>query len=115
MDAIALAATIYALAIVISLAVAVLIKGIGLISAAGNQVSVSPPTESPSSEPRAAPEEDIAIITAALTAAMGAHRIVHLEQRPRGQAWASQGRSAHHASHAPHAPGHQASPPERER
>ena len=114
MDALFLAAKIYALAVVISLAVAVLIKVLGLLTAAGHRGAVpADPPVIPAATP--APEEDVAIITAALTAAMGAHRIVHLEERARGQAWTAEGRSAHHASHAPHASGHPATPPDRKR
>jgi hypothetical protein len=45
----------------------------------------------------------LAIITAAVAAMMGAHRIVHIEMASRGFGWTAEARTVHHTSHAPRA------------
>jgi hypothetical protein len=48
-------------------------------------------------------EDHIAAISAAVTAMIGAHRIVHIEPAAHGPGWTVGGRAAHHQSHAvPH-------------
>jgi len=48
-------------------------------------------------------EDHIAAISAAVTAMIGAHRIVHIETAQHGPGWTVGGRAAHHSSHAvPH-------------
>lgn len=95
---------IYALAIVISMAVALLIKLIVVV------VSVRKPGAERVAQraPAAAaspPAEHVAAIAAAVYACLGAHRIVHIAERHRGHAWTTEGRTAHHASHnVPHHP-----------
>jgi hypothetical protein len=49
----------------------------------------------------AQPVDDIAVIAAAVHAMLGAHRIVHLEALPGGQAWAIEGRWMQQTSHSP--------------
>jgi hypothetical protein len=44
-------------------------------------------------------EYEVAAISAAIAAAIGAHRIVHIEPAY-GLGWQSEGRAAHHGSHA---------------
>jgi hypothetical protein len=51
--------------------------------------------------PLAAPPEDIAAIAAAVSAILGAHRIVHLETVHPEQAWALEGRWMQQTSHKP--------------
>ena len=99
---------IYGLAIIVSLAVAVVIKVIVVAlnmlerkPAAPAQPIVVPPA------PFAAEADHIAVIAAAVHAMIGAHRIVHIEAAPRHSGWAAEGRLAHHVSHTlPHHPKH---------
>lgn len=104
-DYVLLSLKIYALAIVISMAVAVMIKLIVLVVSAGR------PQASPVQQPQRTaatsgpPEEHVAAIAAAIYAFLGAHRIVHIEERSRNRAWTAEGRTAHHVSHnVPHHP-----------
>ena len=91
---------IYLLAIVISMAVAVLIRVIELVtSAAGGAARRARHSRHDAGESSREAEEDIAAIAAAVHAVLGMHRIVHIEERARGQAWTVAGRSAHHGSH----------------
>jgi hypothetical protein len=96
---------IYALAIVISMAVAVMIKLIVLaVSAVKPQSQPMVPTSVPAAA-SAPPSEHVAAIAAAVYAVLGVHRIVHIEERDRGRVWTAEGRMAHHASHnVPHRP-----------
>ncbi len=95
---------IYALAIAISMAVALLIRGVVVI--------VSLRQRKPQAEriltSAIAPSEvegHIAAISAAVYVLTGAHRIVHIRTQDRGGAWTGEGRYAHHASHSvPHRP-----------
>ena len=96
-----LALKIYLLAAAIAMAVAVLIKIVERVSVAAGGLArpdseVRQPTE-PSPDPL---EEDVPAIAAALQAILADHRIVHIEERERGQAWTAAGRSAHHGSHS---------------
>lgn len=118
MAAALLSLKIYALAIVISMAVAILISVIGLVirltagraDRAGRSMHEAPAVRGDTPD-----ENDIAAISAAVYAIVGAHRLVHIEERGRGQTWAAAGRSVHHASHAPMRQGSRAPPPERKR
>jgi len=97
---------IYGLAIIVSLAVAVVIK---VIVVALNMLERKPaaparPIAVPPA-PFAAEADHIAVIAAAVHAMTGAHRIVHIETSPHQSGWAAGGRQAHHASHTlPHHP-----------
>ena len=51
--------------------------------------------------PLVSPDEDIAVIAAAVYAMLGAHRIVHLEPVRTGRAWEIEGRWAQQTSHTP--------------
>ncbi|MFC1665684.1 hypothetical protein ACFL17_08670 [Pseudomonadota bacterium] len=96
---------IYLLAIIISLGVAVMIKLIVLtLSVVEPQSKKTMPVSSPALAPIPS-GEIVAAISAAIYAALGAHRIIHIEERGRGRAWAVEGRTAHHTSHnVPHRP-----------
>jgi hypothetical protein len=99
---------IYGLAIVVSLAVAVVIK---VIVVALNMLERKPAAPAqPAAAPPAAFAVDadhLAVIAAAVHAMSGAHRIVHIEAAPRHSGWAAEGRLVHHASHTlPHHPKH---------
>ncbi len=96
---------IYALAIVISMAVAVMIKLI-VLAVAVSRTDAEPAMPQPRQAAGAAPpQQHVAAIAAAIYACLGAHRIVHIEERSRNRAWTSEGRTAHHVSHnVPHHP-----------
>ena len=97
---------IYGLAIIVSLAVAVVIK---VIVVALNMLERKPaepaqPIAVPPA-PFAVEADHIAVIAAAVHAMTGAHRIVHIETGPHQSGWAAGGRQAHHSSHTlPHHP-----------
>lgn len=89
---------IYALAIAVALAVAAAIRGMTALLAAWGARHATQPTRA---EPAASeiPAEHVAAIAAALQAALGAHRIVHIETSRRGAGWGAEGRLQQHASH----------------
>jgi len=101
---------IYGLAIVVSLAVAVVIKVIAVVLHAFERKPAAAP------QPAAAPAPDLAVdvmadhvaaIAAAVYQMIGAHRILHIEDTRRRGEWVVEGRLAHHTSHAiPHHPKH---------
>ncbi len=88
---------VYLLAIVISMAVAVAIRGIVIV------LSRTHPVEPPGVRPHTAmqaqtpSEKDVAAIAAAVYAVMGEHRIVSIRTRRGG--WTTEGRLAQHSSH----------------
>lgn len=100
MDAVSQVLLMYGLAILISLLVAVLIKGIVAASGRLRRPSESstqapaPPVEEPA-------QDDIAVIAAAVYAMMGAQRIVHIEGVGHSRTWTASSRAAHYASHQP--------------
>ncbi|MEZ5933050.1 MAG: hypothetical protein R3F54_14070 [Alphaproteobacteria bacterium] len=104
-DLIGLSLQMYGLAIVISLIVALVIKGIvAVLSIAPKHAPSAPAPEASTSTPVAdtkRTEDDIAAITAAIYAVMGAHRIVHIENARRSHAWETEGRLMHQTSHLP--------------
>ncbi|QKS30977.1 MAG: hypothetical protein FAZ92_00795 [Accumulibacter sp.] len=91
---------VYGIAIVISLLVAVVIK---LMVVLGTRVDKSKPVEMPTGTVcpigPGVPDEDVAALSAAIFAAMGPHRILHIA--PASPGWATEGRAAHHHSHQP--------------
>ena len=106
-----LAAKIYLLAIAISMVVAVLIGVLGRVTAvAGTRPRRAPPPAERQMV-TASLDEDIPVIAAAVYAAFGAHRIVHIEQRGSGHLWSVTGRSAHHGSHNTPPPAKRPVPP----
>ena len=97
---------IYGLAIIVSLAVAVVIK---VIVVALNKLERKPAAPAQPAAVAPAPfaveADHIAVIAAAVHAMTGAHRIVHIETGPHQSGWAAGGRQAHHSSHTlPHHP-----------
>ncbi len=98
-EIILLSLTMYGLAIVISMFVALVIWGIGVSissqtkrEAPGSKVTMSAPVVDEA-------EADIAAIAAAVYAMLGAHRIVHIEDVGRGLSWTAEGRWMHQTSH----------------
>jgi len=98
---------IYGIVIIISMLVAVVIRGIvWMLSRQAAQAEAKAPAKPAVSPPVIAgiPQEHLAVITAAVAAMMGAHRIVRIDAPGRGYSWTAEARSVHHTSHAPRAP-----------
>jgi hypothetical protein len=101
----------YGLAAVVSMAIAAVIKAIVVLLnlaerkrtvavASGPAAAAMPPVSSgPAVRGSEIEAGHIAAISAAVYAAIGAHRIVHIEDARSG-GWSSEGRLAHHRSHA---------------
>nr|VFJ46954.1 MAG: hypothetical protein BECKFW1821A_GA0114235_101425 [Candidatus Kentron sp. FW]VFJ56227.1 MAG: hypothetical protein BECKFW1821B_GA0114236_102616 [Candidatus Kentron sp. FW] len=91
---------VYALAIVISLLVAVMIRGVvSTLSALGNKTSAT--IETPDTiVVNESNDDHIAAVTAAVWAMVGPYRIVHIEPTDRGRVWATESLLTHHTSHA---------------
>ncbi len=100
---ISLALFSFGLMVVIAALASVLIRGIVVVLAgakakappAATQVAIS---VEPAVDETAA---HVAAIAAAVYAVLGAHRLVHVHEVPRGPGWTTTGRLAHHASHLP--------------
>lgn len=91
---------VYGIAIVISLLVAVVIKVLVYLTARIEKAKpVDMPTGTVCPIGPGVPDEDVAALSAAIFAAMGPHRILHIA--PSGHGWASGGRAAQHSSHTP--------------
>ena len=105
-DAIGDMFVIYGIVIVISMLVAVVIRGIVLVLSRQARHGEAKTPAKPAAQPALAgvPQEHLAVITAAVAAMMGAHRIVHIEALTRGYTWTAEARTVHHTSHAPRAP-----------
>jgi hypothetical protein len=102
-----LAVGIYTVAIVVSIAIAGLIRAmVAGLGALETRSAASPSRPVPPLIDTGA--DDIAAITAAVYAVIGAHRIVRIEDAAhRGAEWVAEGRLAHHHSHHPsHHPKH---------
>ena len=107
LDAIGDMFVIYGIVIVISMLVAVVIRGIvwALSRQAAQAEAKAPVKPAPAVSLIAGiPQEHLAVITAAVAAMMGAHRIVRIDAPGRGYSWTAEARSVHHTSHAPRAP-----------
>ena len=106
MDAIGDIFVIYGIVIVVSMLVAVVIRGI--VWALSRQTTVPAPMTKPAAVLQPAivgiPQEHLAVITAAVAAMLSSHRIVHIEAAARGYSWTAEARSVHHTSHAPRTP-----------
>ncbi len=96
MGEVQLALAIYALAAAISMAVAAVIKILGTLPSAR---ATRPAAPEQAAEHAPLDEAEVAAIAAAIHATIGRHRIVHLAERSHGEAWAAEGRAAHHGSH----------------
>ena len=104
-DNVILAFQIYGLAILVSMAVAVLIKGIVVVLSRLKTKEKAPETEAAEIDEGQIPVEHLVAISAAAYSMLGRHRVVHIEAAGRGLAWTAEGRAVHHASHAvPHHP-----------
>ena len=108
MDAIGDMFVIYGIVIVISMLVALVIRGIvwALSRQAAQTEAKALAKPAPVAPPILAgiPHEHLAVISAAVAAMMGAHRIVRIETSGRGYSWTAEARTVHHTSHAPRAP-----------
>ncbi len=99
-DVVIKALWIYGITIVVSLGVAVVIKLIVMILNALARRSADLAEAAPVVKPADDVSADhVAAIAAAVYSMVGAHRIVRIEGHRRSD-WASEGRTAHHASHA---------------
>ena len=100
--AIAKALQIYGIAIVISMLVAVLIKVLVAVTGSVKKPATAVVPQQASAKPApvqaGVPAEVVAVISGALAAALGPHRVLHIAES--GRAWAHTGRSAQH-SHQP--------------
>ncbi len=109
LDAIGDMFVIYGIVIVVSMLVAAVIRGIVIVL---SRQAVQAEAKAPAKPTPAAvvqptivgiPQEHLAVITAAVAAMMGTHRIVHIEMASRGFGWTAEARTTHHTSHAPRA------------
>ena len=99
----ALSITVFGIAIVISFAVAGLIRLIVVILP---RIGRSQPEPDVSAAPQllvAVPEADVAAISAAIACIVEPRHIIHIEDRRRGAVWTTEGRLIHQTSHnVPH-------------
>lgn len=108
---------IYLATLVVSLLVAVVIKGIVVILRRLEQDGpVRAPVHAlPAKAPvtlDGIPAEHVAAIGAAVAAMIGDHHIVHIEETHQGSGWRAEGRQAHHASHTIEHPRRKSGSPE---
>ena len=99
---------IYGIVIVVSMLVALVIRGIVImLSQQAEKDSAKAPAKpvsiAPQPIPTGIPQEHLAVITAAVAAMLGAHRVVRIETPDRGFGWTAEARTVHHTSHAPRA------------
>ncbi len=111
-DLVAQTLWIYGLAAAVSLAVAALVKLVVVVLTRPRRVAGAAPVVVASrsaavgaapahDDDDAPPAEHVAAIGAAVYAAIGAHRILHIEDAARDRSWTAGGREAHHRSHSP--------------
>jgi len=98
----------YGIVIVVSMLVALVIRGIVMVLSrqAGKDAAKAPAkpvSVAPQPIPTGIPQEHLAVITAAVAAMLGAHRVVRIETPDRGFGWTAEARTVHHTSHAPRA------------
>ncbi len=108
LDAIGDMFVIYGIVIVVSMLVALVIRGIVIVLSRqaekdAAKAPAKPAPVAPQSILTGVPQEHLAVITAAVAAMLGAHRVVRIETPDRGFGWTSEARSSHHTSHAPRA------------
>ncbi len=105
MDLITQSIFIYAMAIFVSLVVALLINGVVVALPLLERAS-APAPEPAAAEPEPEPDdglipgEHVAAISAAIAAIVSARHILHIEDRGRGAVWTAEGRMMHHTSHS---------------
>ena len=94
---------VYGIAIVISLAVAVLIKLLVVLTSrvqpVAKQVAAVAPAPDAKVVAPGVPDEVVAAITAAVAVFCGPYRVLHIGESKRS--WANEGRIAQHSSHQP--------------
>ncbi len=106
MDVIMQSLWIYGLAIVISVVMAVSIRGI-VVALAVTQRQKAPAAvpavagAGPAAVEEGIPADDVAAISAAVASVFTAHRIVHIQPLQDTHAWATEGRWQHQTSHQP--------------
>ena len=97
--AIVLSLQVYGIAIVIAMLVAVLIKA--MVAVMGRLEQTAAAKAVPQGEVcpvfLGIPDEDVAVLSAAIYSAIGPHHILHISEA--SHAWSSQGRAAQHTSH----------------
>ena len=108
LDAIGDMFVIYGIVIVVSMLVALVIRGIVIVlSRQAEKDAAKAPAKAAPVAPRpiltGIPQEHIAVISAAVAAMLGSHRVVRIETPDRGFGWTAEARSSHHTSHAPRA------------
>jgi Na+-transporting methylmalonyl-CoA/oxaloacetate decarboxylase gamma subunit len=106
MDAVGDILVIYGIVIVVSMLVALVIHGIVWALSRQAKDAVKPvvkPAAAPQPILAGVPQEHLAVISAAVAAMLGAHRIVRIEAPSRGYSWTAEARSVHHTSHVPRA------------
>ncbi|MDQ5909129.1 MAG: hypothetical protein QG599_1223 [Pseudomonadota bacterium] len=104
MDAIGDILVIYSIVIVVSMLVALVIRGIVWTLSRQAATEVKPVAKPiPAAQPVLVgiPHEHLAVISAAVAAMLGSHRIVRIEAPNRGYSWTAEARSVHHTSHVP--------------
>lgn len=101
-DLIVLSITIFGMAIVISLLVAALIKGI-VVALPLLRRRGAPQTQRSPVTAAGVPPEHVAAITAAVASVVSSGHIIHIEDLGRTSTWTTEGRMIHQTSHAvPH-------------
>lgn len=101
-DAILKGMQVYGISIAISMVVAVLIKILvtvtGRVSATKTQaVAPAPAKPIAAAADEGVTEETVAVISAAISAAIGQHRIIHVAES--SHSWSNMGRAAQHSHH----------------
>jgi hypothetical protein len=91
---------IYGLMAVVSMMIAGVIKVIVLLLGRFDRRPEAAAARAQPARAAEVPAAHVAAISAAVYAAIGAHRIVHIEDQRSSGRWGAEGRSAHHHSHA---------------
>ncbi|MCB2100822.1 MAG: hypothetical protein KDE22_08140 [Rhodobacterales bacterium] len=95
----------YGLAIIISMASAVVIwmivHGISALQRPAAKPAASGAGSAAVAQDTGPPAAHVAAITAAISAAVGSHRIVRISEVGRSGAWSAEGKLIHQTSHAP--------------
>ncbi len=104
LDAMGDIVVIYVIVILVSMLVAVVIRGIAWGLSRQVQSEDKKPATPAAPKPAAdtqIPQEHLVVIAAAIAAATSSHRIVRIETPGLGHGWTSSARAAHHSSHTP--------------
>lgn len=108
LDAIGDMIVIYGIVVIISMLVALVIRGIVWVLSrnAAEAESKAPATAAPTPAISGIPAHHLAVIAASVAMMAGAHRIVRIQIPGRSYSWIAEGRSVHHSSHAPRGGSH---------